>query len=397
RHQADCGRQQRLRNARRHHRKVRGLRLRNADEAVHDSPHRAEQADERRGRADGRQHARAAHHQPSAVGFDPFKAGSDPLLDPVTFHVFVGHLQLGDCRLDELSHWAAGLTDLLGCIAEVACRRERHGGPSGASLGDQELDRLGEPDRPRHHRRQREPNEHRFHEWIGAEKHPPGTEVARQVRCRDEGDRRRRALALGQSSRWPSRHQGLSALDMNTNTNRARVDDKISPHAAVIVKPIETVSFYAAYSVSYLPASGDQFSALNNGTVILQPQKFENKEVGVKWNIFPRLLFAAAVYDLERTNVPLADPNNPGFFILSGSNRIRGFESSLNGYVTADWQSSFGYAYTDARVTSNTSTTIVAGNRIQLVPFHQFSWWNKYQIDPTWAASVGLIYFSDSF
>jgi len=184
---------------------------------------------------------------------------------------------------------------------------------------------------------------------------------------------------------------------MNTNTNRARVDDKISPHAAVIVKPIETVSFYAAYSVSYLPASGDQFSALNNGTVILQPQKFENKEVGVKWNIFPRLLFAAAVYDLERTNVPFADPNNPGFFILSGSNRIRGFESSLNGYVTADWQSSFGYAYTDARVTSNTSTTIVAGNRIQLVPFHQFSWWNKYQIDPTWAASVGVIYFSDSF
>ena len=189
----------------------------------------------------------------------------------------------------------------------------------------------------------------------------------------------------------------LSALDMNTNTNRARVDNKVSPHAAVIVKPIESVSLYTAYSVSYLPASGDQFSALNNGTVILAPQKFENKEVGVKWNIEPRLLFAAAVYDLERTNVPLADPNNAGFFILSGRNRIRGFESSLNGYVTADWQSSFGYAYTDARVTSNTSTTIVAGNRIQLVPFHQFSWWNKYQINPTWAASVGVIYFSDSF
>jgi len=65
--------------------------------------------------------------------------------------------------------------------------------------------------------------------------------------------------------------------------------------------------------------------------------------------------------------------------------------------VTADWQSSFGYAYTDARVTSNTSTTIMVGNRIQLVPFHQFSWWNKYQINPTWAASVGVIYFSDSF
>ncbi len=65
--------------------------------------------------------------------------------------------------------------------------------------------------------------------------------------------------------------------------------------------------------------------------------------------------------------------------------------------MTADWQSVFGYAYTDARITSDTSTTIVAGNRVQLVPFNQFSWWNKYQITPVWAASVGLIYFSDSF
>src|SRR5215469_14794052 len=34
-----------------------------------------------------------------------------------------------------------------------------------------------------------------------------------------------------------------------------------------------------------------------------------------------------------------------------------------------------------ARVSSDTSPTIRAGNRIQLVPLHQFSWWNKYQID----------------
>jgi catecholate siderophore receptor len=189
----------------------------------------------------------------------------------------------------------------------------------------------------------------------------------------------------------------LSALDMNTGINRGRVDDKLSPQGAVLVKPMENLSVYASYSVSYLPASGDQFSTLNDGTLILQPQKFENKEIGVKWNILPRLQYSAAVYDLNRTNVPLADPNNAGFFVLSGSNRIRGFETELNGYVTDAWQSKFGYAYTDARVTSNTSTTIVAGNRVQLVPFNQFAWWNKYQLTPMWAASVGVIYFSSSF
>jgi catecholate siderophore receptor len=188
-----------------------------------------------------------------------------------------------------------------------------------------------------------------------------------------------------------------SALDMNTNTNSGLVNNKVSPQAAVIVKPIDNLSFYGAYSISYLPATGDQFSAVNNGTIILAPQKFVNDEVGVKWNINPKLLFTAAVYNLNRYNVPLPDPNNPGFFILSGSNRIRGFESSLNGYINDRWQSTFGYAYTDARVTSATSATIVVGNRIQLVPYNQFSWWNKYQFTPVWSAALGAIYFSDSF
>ncbi|MGZ5810296.1 MAG: TonB-dependent receptor [Xanthobacteraceae bacterium] len=189
----------------------------------------------------------------------------------------------------------------------------------------------------------------------------------------------------------------LTALDQNTNIERSRVDEKISPRAAIILKPVDNLSVYTAYSVSYLPASGDQFSTLNNGTLILEPQKFENKEVGVKWNIEPRLQYTAAVYDLKRTNAPLADPNNPGFFILSGSNRIRGFETNLNGYVTSNWQSVLGYSYTDARVTSDTSATIVAGNRVQLVPYHQVAAWNKYQFNPVWAAALGVIYFSDSF
>ena len=72
-------------------------------------------------------------------------------------------------------------------------------------------------------------------------------------------------------------------------------------------------------------------------------------------------------------------------------------ETTLTGYVTPEWQSTLGYAYTDARVTSATSTTVVPGNRIQLVPLNQFSWWNKYQFTPVWSGALGVVYFSDSF
>jgi len=189
----------------------------------------------------------------------------------------------------------------------------------------------------------------------------------------------------------------LDALDRNTGIDRQRADYKWSPKAAVIVKPIDTVSLYSAWSINYLPASGDQFSTLNPGTLILQPQKFDQTEVGAKWNINPKLLFTAAVYELKRTNVPIADPNNPLNFFPSGSHLIRGFETALTGYVTPEWQSVLGYAYTDAKITSATSATVVPGNRVQLVPYNQFSWWNKYQFNPTWAAALGVIYFGDSF
>jgi catecholate siderophore receptor len=196
----------------------------------------------------------------------------------------------------------------------------------------------------------------------------------------------------------------FGATDQNTGIFRHRIDDTTSPRAAVIVKPVDNLSLYTVYSISYLPSAGDQFSAINTGSALIPPQKFENTEVGVKWNILPKLQYTAAVYQLNRTNVPLAIGG--GLFAISGSNIIKGFETALTGYVTNDWQTTLGYAYTDARVGSDTNSstaanppppTILKGNVVQLVPFNQFSWWNRYQIDPVWAAALGVIYFSDSY
>jgi catecholate siderophore receptor len=196
----------------------------------------------------------------------------------------------------------------------------------------------------------------------------------------------------------------MGATDENTGIVRARTDNMWSPRAAVIVKLVDNLSIYGAYSISYLPSAGDQFSALNTGLALIAPQKFESTEVGVKWNIFPKLLYTAAIYQLNRTNVPLAVGG--GLFAISGSNIIKGFETALTGYVTKDWQATLGYAYTDARIGSDTNSstaavppppTILKGNVVQLVPFNQVSLWNKYQIDPMWAAALGVIYFSDSY
>ena len=192
-------------------------------------------------------------------------------------------------------------------------------------------------------------------------------------------------------------HFDLTSRDRRTGIELNRVDDLVSPRAGIVFKPLENLSIYGSYSISYLPSAGDQFSALNPGLVIAAPEKFVNTEVGLKYDILPRLQFATAIYNLDRTNQRLPDPNNAGFFILSGATKTRGLEASLTGYVTDEWQIMGGYAYTDARITSNNSASIVAGNRVGLVPFNTFSLWNRYQITPMWAAGLGLIHFSNFF
>ncbi|MCS3898219.1 catecholate siderophore receptor [Bradyrhizobium japonicum USDA 38] len=192
-------------------------------------------------------------------------------------------------------------------------------------------------------------------------------------------------------------HFDLTSRDRRTFVELNRVDDLVSPRAGVVFKPLENLSIYGSYSISYLPSAGDQFSALTPGLVIAAPEKFVNKEVGLKYDIFPSLQFATAIYELDRTNQRFADPNNAGFFILSGATKTRGVEASLTGYVTDAWQITGGYAYTDARITSNNSATIVAGNRVGLVPYNTFSLWNKYQFTEQWAAGLGVIHYSNFF
>ncbi len=72
----------------------------------------------------------------------------------------------------------------------------------------------------------------------------------------------------------------------------------------------------------------------------------------------PALLYTAAIYQLNRTNVPLAIGG--GLFAISGSNVIKGFETALTGFVTNDWQATLGYAYTDARIGSDTNSSTAA-------------------------------------
>ncbi len=56
------------------------------------------------------------------------------------------------------------------------------------------------------------------------------------------------------------------------------INNVVSPRAGVVIKPVEPLSLYGSYSVSYLPASGDQFGALTAVSSALQPESLPTRK-----------------------------------------------------------------------------------------------------------------------
>lgn len=191
-------------------------------------------------------------------------------------------------------------------------------------------------------------------------------------------------------------HFNLKFHNNRNGENFNRTDNLVSPRAGIVFKPVGPLSLYGSYSVSYLPSSGDQFSALTASTQTLEPEKFTNYEFGAKWDIRQALSLTTAVYRLDRTNTRATDPNDPTKIVQTGSQRTSGFEACFNGSITRAWNVLGGYAYQNARITSATIAA-PAGARVAQVPRHTFSVWNNYRFDGKWAAGLGLIHRSNMY
>lgn len=193
------------------------------------------------------------------------------------------------------------------------------------------------------------------------------------------------------------RHDSFTLNLTNLVTQRQfnRSDSLWSPRAGLVVHPVASTSLYFSYARSFLPQSGDQFTALDPTTSNLKPERFDSFEVGAKWEPRPGLLIAADVYQLDRTNTRAAGPV-AGTTVLTGAQRSRGFEVEAQGAITAQWQISLAYALQEAKIVE-TTTAAPAGRSIGLVPRHSFTAFSRYDVTKRFGAGLGVSYVSDRF
>ena len=184
----------------------------------------------------------------------------------------------------------------------------------------------------------------------------------------------------------------------NNNETSTSDDNEVSPRLGIIYKPQEQVSFYASYSETFLPRSGEQFANIgpnDNSGNPFDADEFQNIEIGAKWDINSNLSLTAALFENEQTQLDTDDTDLSGATLTTVETEVSGFEFQVNGRINDAWSVSANYSYLDGEFGSQSD--IVDGLSPREIPENTASVWNSFTINPKFGLGLGAIYQDESF
>jgi catecholate siderophore receptor len=183
---------------------------------------------------------------------------------------------------------------------------------------------------------------------------------------------------------------GIAFENYRTGATLDRSDVMVSPRAGLVFKPVANGSLYASLATTALPSAGDQFASLTAATAALEPERFETREVGAKWEPTPRLRISGAAYVLTRSRSSAPDPQRAGALVQTGKQESRGVELEAEGDIVPGWSVVGAFTRQRARIVSRTSTAL-AGTTVPLVPAQSMALWNRVQIGRRVDAAIGIV------
>ncbi len=157
--------------------------------------------------------------------------------------------------------------------------------------------------------------------------------------------------------------------------NLHRTDSPVSYRIALTFKPTKASAVYVSHGTSFNPSAESLTLATN--TAGLAPEKNETVEFGAKWDLLgERLTLNGAIFQIEKLNARIPDPNNAAFNILGGDQEVKGFEIGATGRISDTWQVIAGYSYLAGRVVKGVPASL--GRPLANTPQNTFSAWTTY-------------------
>ncbi|HEY1462500.1 MAG TPA: TonB-dependent siderophore receptor [Terriglobales bacterium] len=166
----------------------------------------------------------------------------------------------------------------------------------------------------------------------------------------------------------------------------SQVVTKPSWRGALVYKPAQNGSIYFDYGTSFNPSA--EALSLSASTQQVAPEENRTYEVGTKWDLFARKIsLRSAIFQTTKTNARETDPTNALLTVLSGTQRVNGFEAQVSGKVTSRWELLSSYAYLDSKLTASQFFPAAIGAQLANVPHNTFSVWSNYSLP--WRLGVG--------
>jgi iron complex outermembrane receptor protein len=177
------------------------------------------------------------------------------------------------------------------------------------------------------------------------------------------------------------------AFDSNGSPSRHTQQYVFLPQAALIYKPVDSVSLYTSYSKG-LSLGGTAPWFATNASETLAPTTSRQIEAGIKYD-WRRISFAAALFQ-TRQAYQYARPDGAGSFtyVQQGEQKNTGLEVSANGWATERLQIATSVAAIRARV-SGSGTAAYEGHQAINVPKLRASLYADYALP--WVNGLALL------
>lgn len=142
---------------------------------------------------------------------------------------------------------------------------------------------------------------------------------------------------------------------------------EFTPRVGVSYSIKEDFSVYGVFDKTFVPQSVNAYGMANEPA----PLKGQNLELGLKKDWFNgKWNSSFAIYDIKRKNVSVDDKAHPvlnpdgitfnyPYKLAIGEQRARGFEADIKGEIVKGLNVVINYAYTDAKITKDTSSSLV--------------------------------------
>lgn len=155
-----------------------------------------------------------------------------------------------------------------------------------------------------------------------------------------------------------------------------RKDEAFSPRLGFVYKPDGNTTYYASYSETFIPQSGDQYADLKGDKRNMDPDVYESTEFGVKFDLENGMSVTAAKFKLNEV-APNGPPNTVNYAIEETA--INGYEIQAVGNVSENWFIHAGASF------------ISDADSIKEVPGRTLSVWNLYKVNEKLSLGLGII------